>query len=101
VALHSRYGLEARAAGALPVISHGFTHFDLELTPLRLRAAAAVPAIAERADLRWINIATDKLPGLPAPVSRLLDRLLASALEEEVAPQGRVRGRRREPAALE
>ena len=74
-ALRDRYGLRARAVGVLPVISHGFTHFDLKLTPLRLRVAGRVPALAERQDLRWINIAQDSLPGLPAPVAKLLGRL--------------------------
>jgi len=73
--LHRHYGLRAQACGALPAFSHGFTHFELELSPQRLRAEPAADTLAERTDLRWINIAADTLPGLPAPVSKLLRQL--------------------------
>ena len=73
--LHRRHGLRARPYATLPAISHGFTHFELELSPLRLRAEPAGDALGERTELRWINIAADALPGLPAPVSKLLRQL--------------------------
>ena len=83
--LQQHHGLRARTVAALPVISHGFTHFELELSPLRLRAEPAGNALSERAELRWINIAADALPGLPAPVSKLLRMLSAPP---QVDPQG-------------
>jgi len=73
--LRRRHGLRARAYATLPAISHGFTHFELELSPLRLRAEPAGDTLGERSELRWINIAADDLPGLPAPVSKLLRAL--------------------------
>ena len=83
--MQQRHGLRARTVAALPAISHGFTHFELELSPLRLRAEPAGNALGERAGLRWINIAADALPGLPAPVSKLLRMLNAPP---QVDPQG-------------
>jgi A/G-specific adenine glycosylase len=73
--LHSRYGLSASPAGTLPPVRHGFTHFDYSLSPRRLHAAPAAEALAEHAALRWINIASEPLPGLPAPIAKLLRQL--------------------------
>lgn len=70
--LRRQHALRARPEGALPAISHGFTHFELELSPLRLRAEEKGDALGEHAGLRWINMAAEELPGLPAPVSKLL-----------------------------
>jgi len=70
--LRRSYGLRAQAYAALPALSHAFTHFELELNPQRLRAEPGGDALGERSELRWINIAGDALPGLPAPVSKLL-----------------------------
>ena len=75
--LQQQHALRARPQGTLPVISHGFTHFELELSPLRLRAEAAADSVGEQAGLRWINIAAEALPGLPAPISKLLRTLRA------------------------
>ncbi|MFI4979870.1 MAG: A/G-specific adenine glycosylase [Nevskiales bacterium] len=73
--LRQRHGLRARAFATMPTISHGFTHFELELSPLRLRAEPTGHTLGERSELRWINIAADDLPGLPAPISKLLHAL--------------------------
>ncbi len=75
--LRRQHALRTRSEGALPAISHGFTHFELELSPLRLRAEEAGDALGEHAGLRWINMAAEELPGLPAPVSKLLRGLQA------------------------
>ena len=86
--LQQRHGLRAQPFAALPAISHGFTHFELELSPLRLRAEPAGEALGERSELRWINIAADELPGLPAPVSKLLRQLNTPP---QADPQGSLR----------
>lgn len=70
-----RHGLRVQSLATLPSLSHAFTHFELELSPLRLRARSAGNTLGERSELRWINIAADDLPGLPAPVSKLLRAL--------------------------
>ena len=86
--VQQRHGLRAQALATLPSLSHGFTHFELELSPLRLRAAPAGAALGERSELRWINIAADELPGLPAPVSKLLHQLNTPP---QADPQGSLR----------
>jgi A/G-specific adenine glycosylase len=59
---------------ALPSLRHGFTHFELEIAPVRLRAHGGAGAIA---DSRWSWTRMDQLAalGLPAPVKKLLAQL--------------------------
>ncbi|AXQ31831.1 A/G-specific adenine glycosylase [Solimonas sp. K1W22B-7] len=66
-----RYGLEAGDAQALPPLHHAFTHFDLELRPLRLRASATT-RLRESTELAWTRMG-DPNKGLPAPIRKLLD----------------------------
>ena len=70
-ACRERYGLEPGPAQALPPLHHAFTHFDLELRPLRLRAVT-ISGLRESADLAWIKMG-DPTKGLPAPIRKLLD----------------------------
>ena len=103
--LAREHGLVARVAETLEPISHGFTHFELELSPVRLRAAAGSNSLREQAPLRWINIAADALPGLPAPVAKLLARLNEppgpqQALALEPLPQTRRRAPRKTAAPI-
>lgn len=65
-------GADARTLTALPVLRHVFTHFELDITPLRVQAAAAVGIMD--AVLQWH--ALDALPGLPAPVQRIIEQQL-------------------------
>lgn len=67
-----RYG-RVRTAVELPQIRHGFTHFELRITPLRLRLPQAPAADAET---EWLTIAAALDRGLPAPVRRLFESLL-------------------------
>jgi len=71
-ACRERYGLVAETAESLPALQHAFTHFDLELRPLRIRATPATQA-AEPAERAWTKI-DDPNKGLPAPIRKLLDR---------------------------
>jgi A/G-specific adenine glycosylase len=98
-------GLQAQQLESLPPLRHGFTHFELQLEPLRLRLTGDASGLREQAGQRWINMAADTLPGLPAPVARLLARLRhppqpdpQQALALEPAPAIR-RGRPRKAAA--
>ena len=62
-------------AEPLAAIDHGFTHYRLQLQPLRWRQVAARPHVADNGDLRWI--AADELPtlGIPAPIRKLLEEV--------------------------
>jgi A/G-specific adenine glycosylase len=61
-----RHTRKVRLVETLPAIHHAFTHYDLELRPLRLRAARA------GAGESWVK--PDELAryGLPAPIRKLL-----------------------------
>ena len=57
----------------LPAIDHGFTHYHLQLQPLRWSGVATRARVADNDDLRWVaRDALDAL-GIPAPIRRLLE----------------------------
>jgi A/G-specific adenine glycosylase len=60
------------AGEALPVIAHGFTHYRLQLHPVRWRSVAMYTRLADNDDLRWV--ARDQLGslGIPAPIRKLI-----------------------------
>jgi A/G-specific adenine glycosylase len=76
---HARRWFEAHVEGdydngePLDTIAHGFTHYHLDLQPLRWREVAALAAVRDNDDLRWV--AHDELItlGIPAPIRTLLD----------------------------
>jgi A/G-specific adenine glycosylase len=56
----------------LPTLQHAFTHFDLEILPLRARCGEAR---VEGAEVLWYNAREPALIGLPAPIATLLSSL--------------------------
>jgi A/G-specific adenine glycosylase len=71
-----REALEPRhpEARALATLEHGFTHFDLLITPLLVRCAPGRLAMGEGTSL-WYNIRSPARVGLPAPITTLLSGL--------------------------
>ncbi len=66
------------AEPALAPLDHAFTHFDLRLNPLRVRCARpAAQAVADSDDRLWYDLAAPAKVGLPQPIVKLLDRLVA------------------------
>ena len=61
----------------LAVIAHSFTHFHLDITPLRISAEMQAYAVRDDAALRWYSPADSTRIGLSAPVARLLASLRA------------------------
>ena len=61
----------ASTEGLAPV-AHAFSHYKLELQPLRVRPVALRARVGDNDDLRWV--ARDELNtlGIPAPIRRLL-----------------------------
>ena len=59
-------------AEQLAAIAHGFTHYRLQIHPLRWRAATQKPAVGDNPELRWV--ARDQLValGIPAPIRKLI-----------------------------
>lgn len=71
-ALQERYGLQVGQPETLAAVHHAFTHYDLELRPLRVRLAKGA-RIAD-ASVAWTTMHDpDALPGLPAPVRKLVE----------------------------
>ena len=67
-------GTEFGAAEASPPIAHGFTHFRLQLHPLRWRAVAPAPGLRENDALRWVPRDAFGTLGIPAPIRRLIEQ---------------------------
>ena len=76
-ACKERLGLTVKNPQALPLVSHGFTHYRLDIYPIRCRAdgLAVRPGVMESPPTLWYNVATPQSIGLAAPVRVLLDRL--------------------------
>jgi A/G-specific adenine glycosylase len=70
-------GLEVIHIEALPPFRHGFTHFELELQPVLMRVARAGTLVAEHS-AHWFEFSALASLGLPAPVRRLLQRLVSA-----------------------
>ena len=61
------------AAERLPPITHGFSHYRLELQPLHWRGVAMRPRVADNADLRWVARDQFAMLGIPAPIRTLIE----------------------------
>lgn len=68
-------GAQVNALPSLPPVRHGFTHFELEIEPLRARLDTAPGASMEPDRWVWYNAGSPAKLGLAAIVSRLIDRL--------------------------
>ncbi|MEQ1437991.1 A/G-specific adenine glycosylase [Fontimonas sp. SYSU GA230001] len=68
--------LDGASPRTLPALRHGFTHFDLELQPLRIELQH-IDVLAEPGRWRWVRLSELPELGLPAPVRKLI----ASALQ--------------------
>lgn len=64
-----RLGVEPDTVTPQAAIRHAFTHFELDITPVRVRARSAMRIMD--AALQWHRV--DALPGLPAPVQRIIN----------------------------
>jgi A/G-specific adenine glycosylase len=58
-------------ATPLPVLRHAFTHFELQITPMRARCAG-LAMVKEGAEVLWYNAREPARIGLPAPIAALL-----------------------------
>ena len=69
-----RFGAHVVEVEALETIPHGFTHFTLDIQPLRLRVSALAPS-APSPGTMWLSLEEARGAAIPAPVRRLLLRL--------------------------
>ena len=61
----------------LPQLRHSFSHYHLHFTPVRARLINPVNNVMEADQLVWYNIGELSGLGLPTPVKRLLDQIIA------------------------
>ena len=66
---------DGRIEARLPSIAHSFTHFHLDIQPLRVSADTTAFEVRDDAALRWYSPADSTRIGLSAPVTRLLTSL--------------------------
>ena len=53
-------------------VAHGFTHYRLQIQPLRWRDVALRAQVADNDDLRWVPRDAMRTLGIPAPIRKLL-----------------------------
>ena len=59
-------------ASPLAAVAHGFTHYRLQIQPLRWRDVALRVHVADNDDLRWVPRDAMRTLGIPAPIRKLL-----------------------------
>lgn len=80
-----------------PQLRHTFSHFHLDIEPLRLEIAADT-RIGDNDERRWVTLAREPALGLAVPVKKLLQRLRLNTTEKSAdtsspsLPMGRGRG---------
>jgi A/G-specific adenine glycosylase len=73
-----RLGASAAAQQRLPTIAHAFTHFDLDLEPMRLDLASPARALMDSPDWLWYNPVSPESQakvGIAAPIRTLLQSI--------------------------
>jgi A/G-specific adenine glycosylase len=67
-----RFGVDVRATERLPDVEHGFTHFTLTISPLRL-SVIPTRTDAQEPGHRWLGKDSIEEVAKPAPVARILE----------------------------
>ena len=65
--------IEAARIERLPAFLHVFSHYRLQIQPLRLAPVEVLPSVSDGEGTRWFERAELAGLGLPAPVRRLLE----------------------------
>ena len=73
----ARHACQLLGAEPWPPLQHGFTHFELELQPLKCDVEVSANFAAE-AGWHWLDYASVETAALPAPIRTLLRRLINS-----------------------
>jgi A/G-specific adenine glycosylase len=69
------FSIEIARAQKMPVIEHGFTHFRLNIQPIRCKVRKMLPRV-ETPGRIWIDVQEAARAAVPAPVRTLLSGLL-------------------------
>ena len=73
-------GLRIKTEAPWPVRRHGFSHFQLYITPIPARLTGTNSTAMECAPTVWYNLEKPDARGLAAPVKRLLQQLLRNKI---------------------
>ncbi|MGZ5123023.1 MAG: A/G-specific adenine glycosylase [Burkholderiales bacterium] len=65
-----RFGARIGTVQQLPDVKHGFTHFNLTITPQRLEVRELQPRAAEL-EYQWLTLEKLEAAAIPAPVKRI------------------------------
>jgi A/G-specific adenine glycosylase len=68
-----RFGTLAVSERVWPDVSHSFSHFDLDMTPVEVRLEAPPGQVMEGDRWLWYNTRSPAAVGLAAPVAKMLD----------------------------
>jgi A/G-specific adenine glycosylase len=77
----ARFGLDLHRVISLPAVSHGFTHYQLTIDPLRCEVARRVPGV-NAPGRAWLPLAEAMAGAIPAPVRVILGRLDSVGLQQ-------------------
>ena len=93
VRLAARHGCEARATVSLPIVSHGFTHFTLDIEPVLAHVGTCAARAGEPGTM-WLPVDEAAGGAVPVPVRRILGALAPAGdagsrtRKERERPQG-------------
>ena len=73
--IRSRFGLAPKKDMDLPSMRHGFTHFDLVITPVKFTVSTMDDCTMDAEEYLWYNVSDPQSVGLPAAINKLLSRL--------------------------
>lgn len=69
------FGVTPASQHVRPVLQHGFSHFDLDMTPVELHLNSAPVQVMEGDRWLWYKTDAPAQIGLPAPIAKLLSSL--------------------------
>jgi A/G-specific adenine glycosylase len=76
--VQSRFGAGAAPPRVWDAVTHSFSHFDFEMTPVEIEVRAAEAVVMEAGRWLWYNTRNPENVGLAAPVAKLLRALADS-----------------------
>ncbi len=79
-------GIEVKNMEAGDTLRHTFSHFHLDITPIRAHTHPAAGVVMASDERVWYNSRQPDSRGLPAPVKRLLEQMQGASIPEQAIP---------------
>ncbi|MBI2994680.1 MAG: A/G-specific adenine glycosylase [Gammaproteobacteria bacterium] len=73
--VRERFGWPVIVVGRVPALRHSFTHFHLDIEPVRLQLRRDEREVRDTADQAWLTPAAGMRRGLAAPIRKLLGEI--------------------------